>query len=496
MTKNRILPALGAIAALAVGTWLLYEPHDHSQHSGHGAGHQPPTIAERMSFFGPGQVNPDFRYVARTATYSTNVIGDGTTANGGTPPAAFEEPPDIPSNFAVAKWMQDAVENGDCYYDTAFPATRPPGCPIRDGLEAKFRTHCNYSHSAAVDPVLYPNQVNRSHLHSFFGNRAVDQFTTYESLRTKGGSTCGGGPINRTGYWYPAVLKDNALGDGKTMIVRLDYVTVYYTDAPSRVPKLTRIPRGLQYIAGFKMHDPTDAAVKAELPGGYTYYTNGWNGWKCASGNGAYIGGVMANGAYPNAAVPGSGLQPYLRNANGTATLDCPTGSQIIASLSGPNCWDGHNLSSPNGRDHMRYVVNKSDGQKYCPDGWYWLPTLELSFFFSNDGPSDYKEWYLSSDRFEGASFLNGESFHTDWFGGWDYTIMKTWMKRCNGIAGIDGSSGTDNWRECSDSQFGDGTQGAVQMVPTDGSTGGVSQINLAPRNTPELRYESLPQDR
>jgi hypothetical protein len=223
MTKNRILPALGAIAALAVGTWLLYEPHDHSQHSGHGAGHQPPTIAERMSFFGPGQVNPDFRYVARTATYSTNVIGDGTTANGGTPPAAFEEPPDIPSNFAVAKWMQDAVENGDCYYDTAFPATRPPGCPIRDGLEAKFRTHCNYSHSAAVDPVLYPNQVNRSHLHSFFGNRAVDQFTTYESAcAQRAARRAAAARSTAPAYWYPAVLKDNALGDGKTMIVKMD----------------------------------------------------------------------------------------------------------------------------------------------------------------------------------------------------------------------------------------------------------------------------------
>jgi hypothetical protein len=74
-------------------------------------------------------------------------------------------------------------------------------------------------------------------------------------------------------------------------------------------------------------------------------------------------------------------------------------------------------------------------------------------------------------------SFKNGESFHTDWFGAWDYNVMKTWMKRCNGIADIDGSSGTDNWHECSDSEFGDGTQGVVQQAAPDGTrTGGVSQ--------------------
>lgn len=482
---KRAAIVIAFLALVGAGTWAIYEPHDHSAHD---HSKHVPTVAERQSFFKPGQVNPDHQYVAQPVVYSTNQIGDGSDANGGSAPAySGRELPNVPSNYSVTAWMQDAIAGPDC---DATPGD--DACPIK-GAEAKFRTHCEYSHSMLVDPILYPHQVGQPHMHSFFGNTETDQDSNYHSLRTTGGSTCGGGKINRTAYWYPAVLKDNALGDGKTMIVKMDFVTVYYTDAPSRVPKLTRIPRGLQYIMGFKPADPTDAAVKAEISGAYSYYTNGFNGWKCASGNGAYIGGVVANGAYSGAVVAGSALQPYLRNADGTATLDCPSGSQLIASASGPTCWDGFNLAAPDGRSHMRYVVNKNDGQKYCPDGWYWLPTLELSFFFSNNGPSDYKDWYLSSDRAGGASFKNGESFHTDWFGAWDYDVMKTWMKKCNGIADIDGSSGTDNWHECSDSEFGDGTQGVVQQAAPDRTR--VPQLDLLPLSEPD-RYDTLPENR
>src|SRR5690348_12510654 len=33
-----------------------------------------------------------------------------------------------------------------------------------------FRTMCNPSHMAFNDPIVYPGQPNRSHLHTFFGN--------------------------------------------------------------------------------------------------------------------------------------------------------------------------------------------------------------------------------------------------------------------------------------------------------------------------------------
>ena len=49
-----------------------------------------------------------------------------------------------------------------------------------------FRIPCAYSHMAFNDPIVYPGQPGRAHLHTFFGNTAshVQNGTFFLNLHT------------------------------------------------------------------------------------------------------------------------------------------------------------------------------------------------------------------------------------------------------------------------------------------------------------------------
>lgn len=389
----------------------------------------------------------------QAATYTPTVYPYTAPALGtGEPRAAAQEHADIPSNFDKAAWIVGPY----------FPTSNP--------IEWKFRTHCNFSHVSNDDPLIWPNQPGKSHNHTFFGNTLTDADSTYESLRRTGGGTCGGGPLNRSAYWFPSLIKKDAIAAGQDGVVKPDYAIVYYESDGRTANKQARLMRGLSMVFGFNMNDPNDSKIKAEvaaanaLPGPngartyktYEYRTNGFSGWRCET----------SNGATADAPIPGAAIQPWLVNANGTVTLNCPTTQRIYAHIESPKCWDGVNLSSPDGRGHLRHKIRERNSVQFvCPQGWYELPQFKLNVYWSHNGPEDYSKWYLASDRHVMADgsvmmFNAGQSFHADWIGAWDYEVMKTWMANCNGVV-IDGKPATGH--SCIDTQFGDGTAGKVQ---------------------------------
>jgi hypothetical protein len=379
------------------------------------------------------------------------IIGDGTTAQGGIAPAYASEPADIPSNFDITPWLISGL-------------TLPPPST---GSEAKFRTHCHYSHVSRDDPIVYPGQPGLSHVHMFFGNTLTDANSTYTSLRTTGGSTCAGGPINRSAYWIPALIEENPLGDGIDRIVKPDYTIPYYIVADSEKALKTRIPRGFAMIGGFNPADPGDTAIKAEVAaaGGMSYKGNGFIGWKCET----------VNGSNANSPVPGSAQQPYLKNANGTATLTCPATDRIAATLDFPTCWNGTQITSANGRAHLRYRQHSNNsGKDICPQGYWQIFGFELITWWPRG--HDLTKLYLSCDRMPGMQqFLNGQCFHGDWLGAWDYGtvaspgIHLTFTQLCNGTT-VPGSPLTPRGASCTDSGFGDDRKGIVKVVPPDNS--------------------------
>lgn len=392
-------------------------------------------------------------YVPQEAAYTPTVWPYTPPALGtGEPAAVAQEHADIPSNFDRSKWI-----------------VKPYG-PTKHPIEWKFRTHCNFSHVNKDDPIVWPNQPGASHTHMYFGNTKADANSTYESLRRSGDSTCGGGPLNRSAYWIPAIIKKDALGAGRDGVVKIDYAIVYYEADGRTAQNLTRFLRGFNMVFGFNPNDPTDAKVKAEvaaanaLPGpnnartfkSYEVMQNGFSGWFCEASNGSNV----------NSPKPGSNLQPWLVNADGTTTLTCPTTQRMGVHIEAPGCWDGVNLTSPDGRSHVRYKIRERNSVRFvCPIGWRELPIFKLNIYISHTGPEDYGKWFLASDQMkmpDGTvhNFLPGQSMHADWIGAWDYEVMKTWMAKCTGVT-IDGVPGAGN--SCIDTQFGDGTAGKVQ---------------------------------
>ena len=300
--------------------------------------------------------------------------------------AELQRPP-IASNFRTSSWLQNAT----------FPA------PSSEGA---FRFICNPSHNLADDPILYPGQPGRSHMHTFFGNPSVNAFSNYASLRKNGTSTCQGGPLNRSAYWMPAMM------NGAGRIVMPDYISVYYKGGR----QTQTLPRGLRMIFGYDMARP--ARRLGSNPDGWPERAM----WLCGS------------------------------NQNKTPTIprNCPASSTITVQISSPQCWNGRELDGDDHRSHMAYKRPSARGY-VCPNTHLIeLPQFSLAVVYSQGSNYEANNWYLASDRMPGmATLASGSSFHTDWWGAWDDEIMQRWTTNC--VRGM---------KSCSGANYGDGTAG------------------------------------
>lgn len=304
----------------------------------------------------------------------------------------------IPSNFDINDYI---TLDGD--------ACTTYGGSTSGSDEGKLRFFCETSHLAYDDPIVYPDQPGAAHLHHFFGNTLTDAYSTYESLRTTGDGSCQGGPINRTGYWMPAMIRPQ-----NNKVVNPDWIELYYTmirddleelDSPNPLffqHAVRPFPRGLKFIWGWKTGD-----VAAN------------NVWQCEDGSASFEATIAEAGAA------------------------CPSNQWLIARTNGPRCWDGTNLDSANHRDHIVFQAQDGFGNLCCPATHpHLVPELTLLVAYSHNGSSDLAQWYLSSDRFAGEDQDGGFTFHTDWFGAWDQDVVDIFSEEIHGI-GTGGGAGT-----------------------------------------------------
>jgi hypothetical protein len=271
-----------------------------------------------------------------------------------------------------------------------------------------FRTLCQFSHLAYDDPIVYPGQPGKSHLHMFFGNASANADSTYASLRASGDGTCQGGPINRTGYWAPAMLN----AEGKVVVP--DFLTVYYKgeyEDADGIRAIVTIPVGLRMIAGYNMVTGSPD----------THFD-----WYCETNQ-------IKQQTIPH----------------------CATGERVGILLRFPECWDGVNLDSADHRSHLAYI-SYDTGVAACPaDHPVHIAEVSLAAWWTHDGNSE--NWSVSSDHMVGMIHANGSTFHSDWFGAWDPEIQNRWFNEC--IHAL---------RGCIDGELGDGSQ-LVQVTPYAG---------------------------
>ena len=281
-----------------------------------------------------------------------------------------------------------------------------------------FRISCEYSHMSNDDPIVFPGVPNATHHHTFFGSTAVNAYSTNETLRNAGNSTCAGGILNRSGYWMPSLINTNTGAPAKPT-----FIVVYYKAADDKSGAYIKAPpAGLRMIAG----NPKPLAV-ADAEGGFfcqdqTQVMNPAN-W-----------GIMWQGNHIKQSCGGS--NQMLR---------------MIVSF--PSCWDGKNLDSPDHKSHMAYscgdecenaqgVVTKSANS--CPASHpIAIPSIAINAdFFGLDPNAKYR---LASDNYSTA-YPGGYSLHADWMNGWDETIINRVVKNC-----------FNNPKDCGGPNLGDG---------------------------------------
>ena len=344
----------------------------------------------------------------------TAATGPSDTISGGAP---------IPSGFDVDAGLQAAWGTG------AIPKSSAP-----DVLGA-FRFICGSGHLSYDDPIVYPCQPGVSHLHQFYGNTGTNAYSTFETLRTSGKSSCANGtdsPGNRSAYWTPAML------DGKGNVVQPDWEAVYYKRRPISDPKCSRtsgdpqaegdcvpIPNGIQFTFGFNPANPS-----APKTGGPHFVCSGAD---------------AGTGTYPD--IP-------------SAAPNCPVGTQLLAELDAPSCWDGQNLDSPDHRSHIAEPSYGSWGYLKCDAQHpFVIPTFHLAIAYTVAPGDDLTQWTLSSDHLA-PNQPHGYTLHGDYKEAWDDDVKAMWTKGC-----------VDGLLNCSGGDLGNGRQIIGAQQPSYGWT-------------------------
>src|SRR5215211_504224 len=182
------------------------------------------------------------------------------------------------------------------------------GGPGNGGGPRYFAIGCGLSHRNMDEANVFPGQVERSHDHTYFGNRTTNAASTPESLRAAGRTSCRL-RADTAAYWVPTLFNSGNA-------VQPVGVTAYYirrTNDPVQA-----FPAGLKMIAG-------TATARAAQDQRITF-------WSCG-----------------------------LRRSSVSSTIpSCQFSLRLQVNF--PNCWNGTQLDSADHKSHMAY---STDG--VCP---------------------------------------------------------------------------------------------------------------------------------
>ncbi|HEY0117179.1 MAG TPA: DUF1996 domain-containing protein [Cellulomonas sp.] len=207
--------------------------------------------------------------------------------------------------------------------------------------DPQFKVVCIPTRMAQDDPIVFPGQPGKSHMHTFFGARTVTASTTLTSLLADTWSACGSGfGLDKSGYWVPSLEENGQYQFASDESIQL---AVYYKRAGGHagVPVAQAIPQGLRMIAGDMMATTPQDDV--------------W--FKCADVNDSGNQSQLVKG-FPS----------------------CGSNQHIIEELLFPDCWDGVHLDSANHKSHMAY---SSGPAATCPaDHPVKLPQITFEVWY------------------------------------------------------------------------------------------------------------------
>lgn len=345
---------------------------------------------------------------------------------------------EITANWTVSSVFGDGADAAT--HPDIVPANMTPAAVAPNSWRGIMRINCDFAHSDYDDPIVFPGMDGAAHLHRFYGNTLLDENTDTTTLFTSGESSCQGNELNRSAYWYPALLApsyDQVTGERLTnsegelawtavkAVVGNDDVAhevFYYSAGVDDLESIQPIPLGLKMIAGNHMGSPSvqqDTSIVR---------------WHCQSWESSDATNPRWSTSIPECAAP----------------------DRLRMDIFFPSCWDGENLDSDDHMSHLSYPSNPSGAPNgtVCPNS-HPVPIIRVSFHYAFGVKPDVYDpstqtsrgWRLASDMYDvSTSTPGGMSLHGDWFNAWHPEALKAVLDTC-----IKGAL------DCHDGNFGTG---------------------------------------
>jgi hypothetical protein len=430
--------------------------------------------------------------------------------------------PNNPANGAVAADAYQPADTGETIVDTDWYSTATASnYKVGPAAQRKARFLCRPSVGGIhMDPILGEGQVTFGHAHQFTGHANPTDTDDYTKLRADPSSNCAGGPLNSSDYWEPDLRED--LKSGITVGIRPYVSTFYYmlNEDSSTPPEATWLRNNIGFIAATNFMDYNDQARRDEYSAAGLVYPGspvtpaGFDGWQCEqwdTATGTYVTKTVTRVASRMQSDTGAAISTYSRHLaapdgsdpwGGTCQVVDGHPTVLLLELAAPQCWDGHNLRSPDGRGHVRYYARTPDSAHVhlCPDNWVLQPQLTVKTEYNVNGPAEYTKLYLESDRMHMATpacpdpgvacaasldpcrqisvnYCNGSTAHFDYIFGWKKSVSDLWQRECLGLS-VDGVAPVNGPAECDGSTVSQAYELKSGVTsPNTALTGGCAQV-------------------
>lgn len=245
----------------------------------------------------------------------------------------------------------------------------------------RFQITCSFVKSAPDDPIVFPNRPGASHLHEFYGNRAISATTTTAASLAAAASGCP--ERDRSAYWVPALYRNGVRITPATL-------SVYYENKSMAAGRIRSFPPGFKILMG-----NARAGTAADTERHWVY--------ACSDKT------LYAD----------------------TPPATCASGGITLRSEF-PNCWDGVLPPDGNATAHLRWAdglpapgrgdVIDDPAVNTCPAG-YPVPLPMLRVLLVYPTGTDVGDITLAS----GSAY----SKHGDFFNGWDPDALQALVDRC-----------------------------------------------------------------
>ena len=318
-----------------------------------------------------------------------------------------------------------------------------------------FRIFVDAVRISADDPIVFPGQKNRAHLHIFFGNVSTNFQSTNVSLLNARAAVAGGA-INKTAYWQPAMI------DTTTGVAMLVKGAGFYYKTRDAMGYAENIPQGLKGIAG----NPS-AANQADLIDTTSF--------SCLRRNGLSAAEIAANQDGLNAPAGMTGSIP----ACSGRYYDQLRSEVVFANCLADDGTGKIKLDSPNHRDHWQrgggIAPFYANG---CGAGFpHKIAHITQVVGYPIAPNQDTRTWRLSSDNYSSA-IPGGFSLHADYWGMWQQYWFSRMVRDCGNMP-ID----------CGENPIGLNDGIGIASITTSGTTATVTT------SVPHQLYQGIPHD-